>query len=62
MNADDVVEDSLAGLRAGKLFVVPGLRYRLFAAIFPKLPVGLCLAIELRHRSYRGMMMEPAKR
>ncbi|HVP54488.1 MAG TPA: SDR family oxidoreductase [Candidatus Eisenbacteria bacterium] len=62
MSADEVVEASLAGLHAGKLFVVPGLRYRLFAAIFPKLPVGLRLAIELRDRSYRGMMMDSGKR
>lgn len=61
MKADDVVEASLAGLSAGKLFVLPGWRYRLFAAVFTKLPVRLRLGIEQRDPSYRGMMMEGTK-
>lgn len=48
MTAERVVNASLDGLRARKLFVIPGWRYRLFTAIFSKLPSGLRVALELR--------------
>ncbi len=46
MSADFVVEESLAGLHKGKLFVIPGWRYRLIAAFLSKLPSGLRLPLE----------------
>ncbi len=48
MNAEEVVEASLSGLRRGLLFVVPGWRYRLFASVFGRLPVGLRMALQAR--------------
>jgi short-subunit dehydrogenase len=48
MTADQVVEASLDGLRRRKLFVIPGWRYRLFTAIFSKLPSALRLALEAK--------------
>jgi uncharacterized protein len=48
MSADDVVEESLAGLETGKLFVIPGWRYKLFVAVFTRLPLGARLALEQR--------------
>jgi uncharacterized protein len=48
MNADDVVEDSLRGLDAGKLFVIPGWKYRLFVSFFTRLPLGMRLRMEGR--------------
>jgi uncharacterized protein len=56
MTAEEVVEASLDGLRRRKLFVVPGWRYRLVAAIFPKLPTPLRLAVE--SRTARGRLRE----
>ncbi len=56
MTAEEVVEASLDGLRRHKLFVVPGWRYRLVAAIFPKLPTPLRLAVE--SRTARGRLRE----
>jgi short-subunit dehydrogenase len=38
MRAEDVVAASLEGLERGKLFVVPGLKYRLVARLVPALP------------------------
>jgi short-subunit dehydrogenase len=46
MNADDVIDASLAGLRDRKLFVIPGWKYRAFVALATKLPVGLRLRME----------------
>jgi len=46
LTAEQVVDASLDGLRRGKLFVVPGWRYRLLTAIFSKLPTGARLAVE----------------
>ncbi len=48
MNADDVVDRSLAGLDSGTLFVIPGWKYRLFVSWFSRLPVGLRLRLEAR--------------
>lgn len=47
LTADQVVDASLAGLRKGKLYVIPGWRYRLLTAIISKLPSSLRLAVEL---------------
>ena len=48
MSAELVVDASLAGLRSGKLYVIPGWRYRLLTALISKLPSSLRLAVELR--------------
>jgi short-subunit dehydrogenase len=41
-----VVDESLKGLRRGKLFVTPAWPYRLVVAVAPKLPTALRLAVE----------------
>ena len=41
MPAEDVVEESLRGLENGKLFVVPGWRYKLLVAVLRALPRGV---------------------
>jgi short-subunit dehydrogenase len=41
MQAGDVVEASLRGLEKGKLFVVPGLRYKLLVALLRLMPRGV---------------------
>jgi len=46
MQADFVVEESLKGLGAGRLFVVPGWRYKLLVAVGTKLPLGWRLAAQ----------------
>jgi short-subunit dehydrogenase len=46
MNADDVVDASLAALPKRKLFVIPGWKYRFFVAAVTKLPVALRLRME----------------
>jgi short-subunit dehydrogenase len=51
LKAEDVVADSLEGLRTGRLLVIPSRRYRYLVALFTKLPVGLRLAIESRRKS-----------
>jgi uncharacterized protein len=52
--ADDVVAASLGALQKDRLFVIPGLRYRLIAALMTKLPAGLRIAIERRSPQSRG--------
>jgi len=47
MSAEEVVEASLDGLRRGKLFVVPGWRYRMMTSILGKLPARWRLAVEM---------------
>jgi uncharacterized protein len=44
MTAESVVDASLAGLAEGRLYVVPGWRYRALVAILPRLPVRLRMA------------------
>jgi uncharacterized protein len=46
LTADEVVNDSLAGLAQGKLFVIPGWRYKWLAAILRTLPPWLKLKLE----------------
>ena len=41
MPAEEVVEASLQGLEKGKLFVVPGLRYKLLVSLLRMLPRGV---------------------
>jgi uncharacterized protein len=48
LKAEDIVDDSLKGLSQGKLFVVPGWRYKVFAALISKLPTSTRLALEAR--------------
>jgi short-subunit dehydrogenase len=48
MRAEDVVEESLEGLRRRKLFVVPGWQYKLVVAIGTKLPMGVRTALQSR--------------
>jgi uncharacterized protein len=53
MNAEQVVDASLAGLRSGRLYVIPGWRYRLLTSLISKLPSRLRLAVELGRRNDR---------
>jgi uncharacterized protein len=46
MDADFVVEESLAVLRSRKVYVIPGWKYRVFVAALTKLPVWLRLTVE----------------
>lgn len=46
MAADFVVEESLRGLESGKLFVIPGWRYKLLVAVGSRLPLGLRMALQ----------------
>lgn len=53
---DFVVDQSLDALRRGKLFVIPGWRYKLIVAVVTKLPAWIRLAIQSavsRRRSRR---------
>lgn len=47
LSAEEVVEASLDGLRRGKLFVIPGWRYRVLTSLLGKLPVRWRLALEM---------------
>jgi short-subunit dehydrogenase len=46
LSADRVAAASLAGLRSGRLYVVPGWQYRILTALMTKLPNGLRVALE----------------
>ena len=46
LDADFVVDESLKGLRRGKLYVIPDWKYKGIAALLTKLPVSARLAIE----------------
>lgn len=48
LQAEHVVEESLKALRSGRLFVIPGWRYKLIVNLFSSLPLPLRLAIEAR--------------
>jgi short-subunit dehydrogenase len=54
LTAEEVVDESLNGLRSRKLFVIPSRRYRYLTALFTKLPVWLRLAIEEGRRKPSG--------
>jgi len=51
MSADRVVAESLAGLKAGKLLVIPGLRYKMVVAAAKFLPRRLLIRGAARFRS-----------
>jgi len=53
LTPEQVVDASLAGLRSGKLYVIPGWRYRLLTALISKLPSGIRLKFELARGSQR---------
>ena len=46
LDAEFVVDESLKGLRRGKLYVIPDWKYKAIAALLTKLPVSARLAIE----------------
>jgi hypothetical protein len=46
LRAEYVVDESLKGLASGKLFVVPGWRYKVLVSLIPKLSTSLRLAFE----------------
>jgi hypothetical protein len=50
LTTDEVVNDSLAGLARGKLFVIPGWRYKWLAAVLRTLPPWLKLKLETPRR------------
>jgi len=54
MRAEDVVEESLAGLARGKLIVVPGRVYRVLAAVMRWIPRWLQRAGALRYARARS--------
>ena len=54
MPADFVVEESLRELDKGKLYVIPGWRYKLLVAIGTRLPISLRLAMQIRSPHTRG--------
>ena len=56
MSPESVVDASLAGLDAGKLFVIPGWQYRLFASLFSRLPAGLRVRLEARTPNTRNRL------
>jgi short-subunit dehydrogenase len=59
MSAEEVVDASLRGLEAGKLIVIPGWRYRLFAGAQRWLPRPVRHAIALK---YGARNRQPANR
>ncbi len=52
--ADFVVEESLRGLDRGKLYVIPGWRYKLLVAIGTRLPLMMRLALQARSPHTKG--------
>lgn len=46
LDTEFVVEESLQGLRGGKLFVVPDWKYRALVGVVPRLPVGVRVRME----------------
>ena len=50
MSAEDVVDSSLQGLARGKLFVVPGWRYRLYVVLLKAIPGSVVRSLALRIR------------
>jgi hypothetical protein len=58
LNAEDVVDASLAGLRRRKLFVVPDWKYKLIVALVNRIPVRMRLAFEAGAPHNRARMRE----
>jgi uncharacterized protein len=46
LDAEFVVEESLLGLKRGKLFVVPDWKYKALVAVVSRLPIGMRIAME----------------
>ncbi len=61
LKAEDVVDASLDGLLRGKLFVIPGWRYRVLISLLTKLPSALRVALESRGGQARLEAKLPAK-
>jgi uncharacterized protein len=61
MSADDVVEASLSGLDEGRLFVVPGWRYRAIVVLSKILPQALRHAAIARYAKKSGRDRAPAR-
>jgi hypothetical protein len=61
MKAEDVVEASLRGLEEGKLFVVPGLRYKLIVWLLRLLPRGVLHLAVVRGPASLRRDRSPAK-
>jgi uncharacterized protein len=49
MRAEDVVDQSLAGLESGKLFVIPGVFYKVVSRIMGRIPRSLRVALAMRY-------------
>ncbi|MBL8227139.1 MAG: SDR family oxidoreductase [Bryobacterales bacterium] len=56
MRAEDVVRESLQGLDRGKVFVIPGWRYRLFVSVFTKLPIWLRMSLQAKSPHTKARM------
>ena len=54
LSADEVVEASLRGLDRGKLFVVPGWRYKVIVKLLPLVPYALVRAGAVRYARRMG--------
>ena len=54
MPADFVVDESLRALGKGKLYVIPGWRYKLLVAFGTRLPIGLRLGLQSRSPHTKG--------
>ncbi len=50
LDAEFVVEESLRGLRRGKLFVVPDWKYKALVSVVSRLPVGIRVGLEGRRK------------
>jgi short-subunit dehydrogenase len=50
MRSEDVVDASLRGLAAGKLFVVPGVLYKLAVIVLPRIPDWLQIRMAKQYR------------
>jgi short-subunit dehydrogenase len=61
MRAEDVVDASLEGLARGRLFVIPGWRYRLLTAFLSALPSAIRLQVELLSGRARSRQLASSK-
>jgi len=61
MPADFVVEESLKGLDAGRLYVIPGWRYKLLVAVGTRLPLGWRLATQRSSMHRRDKALAAAR-
>lgn len=62
LTSEAVVEASLNGLRRGKLFVIPGWRYRLMTSLVTKLPTRWRLVVEARASKARSRAVTAPER